>query len=114
MKPIIVAVLAILPFAALADDGAAPAATGKVPTADCQRPTLPPKIEPNPTQVRTFNRDYPKYKQCVTDYVAARQKDAKDYNALAQAHQDAANALIQEFNDFAKQARAAAPESDGN
>ncbi len=109
---LIIAIFAMLPLAVLADDSATPAPADKVPVIDCQKPTLPPKIEPTSAQVKRFNAEYAKYKPCVMGYVDRRQKDAKQYNALAQAHQDAANAAIHDYNEFAKQSRAAAPESE--
>jgi hypothetical protein len=43
------------------------------------------------------------YKKCINDYVAVQ-------SAAAQKHQNAANAAIAEFNDFAKEANTSKPQ----
>lgn len=96
IKPLFVAALIAAPLAAplaaYADEDTAPVETVAPP--DCKKPVLPSKVRraDDPSE---FTEKFEKYQKCVLAYADAQGK-------LAKAHQDAANAAINEFNAFVK------------
>jgi hypothetical protein len=90
--PIVLAV-ACAPVLALADD----ATTESVAPANCKRPTVMANKIRKADDDSDFQERSEAYKKCINDYVAVQ-------SAAAQKHQNAANAAIAEFNDFAKEA----------
>ncbi len=65
----------------------------EAPKPSCEpKPTLPgPRMREEPAAMRNFKRDLDKYKECMNAYLEARKGSIK-------AHQDAANAAIEDYN----------------
>jgi hypothetical protein len=88
----IVFALACAPLLALAED----ATVDSLAPAGCKRPVVNTKIRKADDDT-DFKERAETYKKCINDYVAVQ-------SDLAQKHQNAANAAISDFNDFAKEA----------
>ncbi len=69
-----------------------PEKTVDVPKHGCKKPDDPGKITTE-AQQKKFQKAIDEYRDCLTAYRG-------DMNKLAQAHIDAANGAIQEFNDY--------------
>jgi hypothetical protein len=90
---ICVAVLGALSAAvALAQDKPTDKPQGVVPKHACVRPETPAKFE-NEGQQKIFVKQMDGYRDCLMAY-------RNDMNKIAQAHIDAANAAIEEFNHY--------------
>jgi hypothetical protein len=91
-------VLALAASASMAQDKAADKvdktekAASSVPKHGCVRPDAPAKFE-NDGQQKLFVKQMDGYRDCLMAY-------RNDMNKVAQAHIDAANAAIEEFNSF--------------
>lgn len=85
-------------FAAIAQDkkalekAAAATVSASVPKHNCVRPDAPGKFESDGQQ-KLFVKQMDGYRDCLMAF-------RNDMNKLAQAHIDAANAAIDEFNSF--------------
>jgi hypothetical protein len=81
-------------FSAIAQDTKAPdrASAAIVPKHNCVRPDAPGKFESDGQQ-KLFVKQMDGYRDCLMSF-------RNDMNKLAQAHIDAANAAIDEFNSF--------------
>ena len=90
--------LALSSFATIAQDtkvpekAAAATVSTSVPKHNCARPDAPGKFESDGQQ-KLFVRQMDGYRDCLMAF-------RNDMNKLAQAHIDAANAAIDEFNSF--------------
>jgi hypothetical protein len=93
MKSIVFAMLLLmLPAAVLAD---APQGAGEVVSPpDCRKPPVITKIR-KADDDSDFESRADSYKTCINDYVAAQ-------SDLAKKHTEAANAAINQYNDFVK------------
>lgn len=86
--------------------GTGQAATTKIPPLDCHKPVVPSASNPTATQVETYNKDLPRYRQCIKRYVSDRSSAARLYSKLAQQNAKAANNAIRQFNEVVKAAQA--------
>lgn len=85
---------------------AAPAAPVVLPKPDCgAKPEHPGRLASEPRQ-RQWRKEASAYLECFKKY-------AMDQRALAQQYQDAANALIDDYNAAAKEMQAAADAAAG-
>jgi len=72
-----------------------------VPKPTCVKPEYPGRLasergtHASDTRMRSFNRDIKTYQECMKQYTV-------DQAALAKAHNDAANAAVDEYNAFVK------------
>jgi hypothetical protein len=88
-----IAVLAALSaVAAFAQDKPAEKNQSIVPKHNCVRPEAPAKFD-NDGQQKIFVKQMDGYRDCLMAY-------RNDMNKIAQAHIDAANAAIEEFNSY--------------
>jgi hypothetical protein len=86
--------VALSPIVASAQDTKPPekATAAAVPKHNCMRPDAPGKFESDGQQ-KLFVKQMDGYRDCLMAF-------RNDMNKLAQAHIDAANAAIDEFNSF--------------
>jgi hypothetical protein len=87
MKRILLVAALMAAGAALAEQNA------EVPKPKCEpKPVYPGmRMREDASAMRAFKRDHDKYKDCMTAYLDERK-------AAIKAHQDAANAAVEEFN----------------
>lgn len=62
------------------------------PSHNCTKPYKPYQFN-NQWEVDSFNDDVRRYKQCINDFV-------REQNDAMQAHQDAAEEAVDDWNDF--------------
>ncbi len=83
---------ALTVMSAVAQDKPAEKPQSTVPKHNCVRPDAPAKFE-NDGQQKIFVKQMDGYRDCLMAY-------RNDMNKVAQAHIDAANAAIEEFNSY--------------
>ena len=131
---LLLAAFAALAPAAFAQDSAAPAAPAAadapaataVPPPNCTAPTIQTDSDGKLKNVKELNKQAKVYEACINNYVNDQRQQAHDaqkvalaHQAEAQAHEDASNAAVRTFNQFAQQMNsynkaAQQPKADGD